>query len=91
MAEKRIFFEELKNTSKECTIGDLTKDLLNSKPINDSEKEFQNCIVDLHKDENTYTDSAKLTMMYVQVKKIVHRGKEQNEHLVLQGRACCVW
>jgi len=90
MAENRIFYKELKNTSNKCKIEDLKKDLLNSNPINNSEKEFQNLIADLHKDENTYTESAKLTMMYVQVKDLPTEEKlteEKNKMNILFFRA----
>ena len=86
MAERKLFYDEIRNTSRQCTIEDLKKDLLNSKAINDFEKDFQSCIVELHQDESTYTESAKLTMMYVQVKKDLPQ-EEKNKMNILFFRA----
>ena len=74
MVEKRVFLEELKNTSKSCTPEYLRENISNPslpyvtarEDINDIEKNFHNHLMDLHSDP-TYVDSAKLTMMGVQV------------------------
>ena len=86
MEERKVFYKEIRDTGQKCSIEDLKKNLLNSEAINDFEKDFQSCIVELHKDESTYGESAKLTMMYVQVKKDLPL-EERNKMNILFFRA----
>ena len=70
MGEKRIFFDELQRTGKEC--GDLPAIAVTG-DTNTVEENFQSHLSYLHAE--AYDDSARLTMMGVQVLDLFFRAE----------------